>query len=150
MSKKIIILIIIILSVSVFLFFRMDDLFFQDQKSFIQISGQKIEVTIRDDDIERQQGLSGKDSLCNDCGMLFIFEKARNYPFWMKEMKFDLDMLWIRGDKIVKIKENIPYQRGEGEVVNPEIIADKVLEINAGQSAKWEIKEGDKVIFYLK
>lgn len=59
-------------------------------------------VLIADTPASRQQGLSGKDSLPPNTGMLFIFDTPGTYGFWMKEMKFDLDLVWIN-DKMVVI-----------------------------------------------
>jgi len=147
MKKNILVIItfLIIIIVAGFLVERINK-----QNNFIKINEKKIRVEIMQTDVDRARGLSGRENLCADCGMLFVFGKAENYPFWMKEMKFELDMLWIMGDKVVKIKENIPYQKGEGEVVDPGTMANKVLEIQAGKSEEWGIKEGDRIDFNLK
>lgn len=52
-------------------------------------------VTIADTEEERAQGLSGVVSLKADEGMLFMFPKADYYGFWMKDMHFPLDFVWI-------------------------------------------------------
>ena len=46
------------------------------------------------------QGLSERQSLAEDKGMLFLFEKPDHYAFWMKGMEFPLDIIFINGDKI--------------------------------------------------
>ena len=44
------------------------------------------------------KGLSGRDNLADDEGMFFVFEKSDIYPFWMKDMKFAIDIIWIMED----------------------------------------------------
>jgi len=40
-------------------------------------------------------------------GMLFIFEKKDTHSFWMKDMKFSIDIIWLNENKeVVFIKEN--------------------------------------------
>lgn len=147
--KKITILLIafIFIIVAVVWLFQKNIFIQNSQKSFIRVNAHTIEVEIAEKQAAREIGLSGKGELCSECGMLFVFEKANVYPFWMKEMKFNLDIIWISGDRIVKIAENVPYRKGMGEVVDPKVLADKVLEINAGKSKEWELKEGDEIIF---
>lgn len=61
----------------------------------ISIGGDIIYVEIADNVFERQQGLMYREELCNDCGMLFIFEKEDYYSFWMKNTLIPLDMIFI-------------------------------------------------------
>lgn len=94
---------------------------------------------------ERKKGLSGKNSICDNCGMLFIFEKPEEYSFWMKDMKFSIDIIWIMNEKIVYIAQNIPYNYKES--ISPDVLADKVLEINGGISKKLSLRIGDELDF---
>lgn len=95
---------------------------------------------------ERSQGLSGRKNLCENCSMLFLFEERGLYSFWMKEMNFDLDMIWIDKNVIVDIAKNISRKK-ESEIIEPNYEVDKVLEINAGLADKWGMKIGDKIEF---
>jgi uncharacterized protein len=113
----------------------------------VQINGKKLSVEIAATPEKRALGLSGRESLCPDCAMLFIFEKPGAYSFWMKDMQFNLDIIWISGNEIVGISKNVSYERGTSEVVSPPAPVDKVLEINAGTSASLNLKAGDKVEF---
>jgi len=63
--------------------------------NYVVLDGHKISVEIADSPIERQQGLMYRESLCDDCGMLFIFEMEANYSFWMKNTLIPLDMVFI-------------------------------------------------------
>ncbi|MCX8009506.1 MAG: DUF192 domain-containing protein, partial [Patescibacteria group bacterium] len=78
---------------------------------------------------KRTRGLSGRDFLPENKGMLFIFEKPDYYTFWMKEMKFPLDFIWIRGDEIVEITENVkPEDYQPPKFFTSKEKVDKVLE----------------------
>ncbi len=111
----------------------------------IQINGKNFSAEIAATPEKRALGLSGRRELCQDCAMLFIFEKSGNFSFWMKDMLFDLDIIWIAGDEIASINKNVFHERGSAEVVHPRIPVDKVLEINAGISDQLNLKVGDKV-----
>lgn len=98
----------------------------------------------------RAKGLGGRDSLDPDSGMLFVFEKPGKYQFWMKGMKFPLDLIYIREAKVVDILEKVPPpQPGQTEAslarYQPVTDVDMVLEVNAGFVASHTIKVGDKV-----
>lgn len=95
---------------------------------------------------ERSQGLSGREELCENCAILFIFNEKGLHSFWMKEMNFDLDMIWIDENEVVHIAKNASHKK-ELEIIKPEREANKVLEINAGLSDKFGIKVGDKMEF---
>ncbi len=97
---------------------------------------------------EKQIGLSKENSLAQDQGMLFIFEKPDYYSFWMKNMKFPLDILFIRDNTVVTIFTDVQTPLPTDEtlpVYTPEEPADKVLEVNAGSIEKYHIKKGDEV-----
>lgn len=142
MAKKIILTLFLILFGILCLW-----LFFRDKNSqdFVEINNHKFSVEIADTAEKRSRGLGGRENLCSDCGMLFVFPEAGDYSFWMKDMKFPLDIIWIDGNQVVYITKNItPDYIG---TISPGAPADKVLEINAGLSDKYRIQEGDLLIF---
>jgi len=97
---------------------------------------------------EKEIGLSKYKNLSKDMGMLFSFEKADYYSFWMKQMKFPIDIIFIRDGKIVTIYKNVNPPKSESEgllIYKPKEPSNMVLEINAGLSEKYKLKEGDKV-----
>jgi uncharacterized membrane protein (UPF0127 family) len=89
-------------------------------------------------------GLGQRDSLCSNCGMLFEFKGEKPRSFWMKGMRFPLDIIWILDKKIVHLEKNIAYD--STETFYPKKNADAVLEVNAGFSDSYNFKEGT----YLK
>lgn len=114
---------------------------------YVKISGQNIKVDLALTPAEQTQGLSGRSSLDNNTGMLFIFEYPGNYPFWMKDMNFAIDIIWLDENmKVIYIKkdarpEDYPATYG------PDGDAKYVLEVASGFSEKNNLKEGDKVEF---
>ena len=67
-----------------------------------------VRVEIRDDTNGRNLGLSGRSSLAENEGMLFIFDTPAVYEFWMKDMNFPLDFIWINNGLVVDLSEHIP------------------------------------------
>lgn len=99
---------------------------------------------------DREIGLTKYNSLQKDQGMYFIFETPNYYAFWMKGMKFPIDILFLNSGTVVDIKDSIP-PADANDNNPPRYIpiqtADSVLEISAGLSKKYGISVGDKVTF---
>ena len=97
---------------------------------------------------EKIQGLSGRKNLPPAHGMLFLYDHKEQYPFWMNDMYIPLDFIWFDGNKVVDVTQNVsPEQSVPLPVITPIVPADKVLEVNAGEAAKYQIKVGDAVVF---
>lgn len=96
---------------------------------------------------ERGRGLSGQEGLLEDSGMLFIFPTQDRHTFWMKDMRFPLDIIWINEEfKIVDIVIDASEKEPD-KVYAPKENALFVLEVNAGFTKKFSIKIGDEVVF---
>jgi len=112
----------------------------------VEIDGKKFKVEILKHNWELERGLSGREKLKNDTGVLFIFKEESKYPFWMKDMKFPIDIIWINDSKIVYIKHNVPIPITQNiPTFAPDVSARYVLEINAGLSEKYGFQIGDGV-----
>jgi len=112
----------------------------------VKIGEAVFRVEIAGNFASRAQGLSGRPSLEGDEGMLFIFPAPGTYGFWMQGMRFPLDIIWIRGDRVVGFAENAPVPTGaDPPTFLPPEPVDRVLEINAGLVAARGIKIGDKI-----
>ena len=123
----------------------------QSSQKTVTVNNNEISVEIANTEAQRSKGLSQRESLANDHGMLFVFTaKDIKPPFWMKGMKIPIDIIWINDSEIVQIDDNIqPPDKTtpESELVlflpmNP---IDYVLEVPAGYSEKSNIKVGDKI-----
>ena len=124
--------------------------FFMPQSSAtntIFINGAKIEVELADTPQKRTKGLSVRESLGQNEGMLFIFEKSDYYSFWMKDMNFALDIIWIGEDKKIAdiIKNAIP--ESYPKTFSPREPAKYVLEVNAGYADEYKIEIGNEIVF---
>ena len=114
----------------------------------LTIDGAVFDVEIASTTMEQARGLSNRPSLGANQGMLFIFSTPGTQSFWMKDMNFPLDMIWIGGNTVVGFSQNDP---AEPNVASPSNIyfspsnTDKVLEVNAGTVAKYNIQVGDSV-----
>ena len=104
-----------------------------------------LEVVSKPEDLER--GLMYRSSLAPDHGMLFVFTSDDKQQFWMKNMHFSLDILWINSEgRIVYIGENIPACLADPcPVYSPGEAARYVLELNSGYTAAHHWKVGDKL-----
>ncbi|MCK4744598.1 DUF192 domain-containing protein [Candidatus Parcubacteria bacterium] len=123
----------------------------KEQDYYLKIKEQNIKVELAETEQERIKGLSGRENLCDNCGILFIFNKEDFHSFWMKEMKFPIDIIWINNDKIVQITKNADLPQAKNiPTYTPKQKASKVLEVNAGFCEKHNIKVGDKVLFLWK
>ena len=112
-----------------------------------RINNRTFNLYIAKSDKDRQIGLSKYNKIADNWGMVFQFGKADYYPFWMKEMKFPIDIIYVKDGKIVTIHQNVnPPQENQGlTIYNPESPADTVIEVNAGLSKKYNLKTGDRV-----
>jgi len=77
-------------------------------------------------------------------GMIFVFDKPDFYYFWMKDMKFPLDFIFIKNNEVVDLLENIAPETYPKSFTS-KVKADKVIELNAGEIKKSGIKIGDKL-----
>jgi uncharacterized membrane protein (UPF0127 family) len=113
----------------------------------IKVGSTRVKVEKAISPWEKARGLSGRSSLETNTGMLFVYAYPAKHAFWMNEMNFDLDFIFISGDKVVDIKENVPAPKaGESPVtIIPADPGDKILEVNAGFVAKHQLKIGDRV-----
>lgn len=112
----------------------------------IAIGSALIEVEIADTDAERELGLSNRSSLRAGTGMLFIFDPAKKVGFWMKDMRFSIDMIFARKDgtivNIARVVTPDSYPKifpSLGEVRY-------VLEVPAGYSDIVGIAVGQKIV----
>jgi uncharacterized protein len=94
-----------------------------------------------------EKGLSHRESMPEDHGMLFVLDASQEHAFWMKEMRFPLDIIFIGGDmKITEILENLQTCE-QCPVYFPKKQPAYALEINAGRAAKNRLSVDDTMAF---
>ncbi|MBP6857738.1 MAG: DUF192 domain-containing protein [Candidatus Pacebacteria bacterium] len=113
----------------------------------ISISGVKIPVTIADTDEQREQGLSNTQYLEPNTGKLFVFNNPGDYGFWMKDMNYPIDIIWIdKNTKIIGISKDLRPETYP-EIFYPPSEVVYVLEVNAGFSTANDIFENQFILF---
>ncbi|OGE70993.1 hypothetical protein A2617_00200 [Candidatus Daviesbacteria bacterium RIFOXYD1_FULL_41_10] len=123
-------------------------------KTQIQIAGATVDVEVADTPSKRSRGLSGRASLLPNSGMIFAFPEEKKYQFWMKGMKFPIDMIFIRKGVVVDILRNVPILEPNTPDQNlplysPVAPIDMLLEVTAGFTDAQNVRVGDSV-FLIK
>ena len=114
----------------------------------ISINDVKVNIEVAKTDTEKQKGLGGRNTLVDNSGMIFVFNREKP-TFWMKDTLIPLDIIWISDGKIVGINKNVATELGKTDpeltrYPSPQII-DYVLEVNAGFSDKNKITIGQSL-----
>lgn len=118
--------------------------------SYVTIGETKIEVEIANTKELRAKGLSETMSLNKKTGMLFIFEEEGIYPFWMKRMRFPIDIIWIdKNLQIVDITKNAT-PKSYPKTFSPKKPSKYVLEINTGLLNQYDINIADYLSLNIK
>lgn len=112
----------------------------------VAIGKETYTLFIANNEIKRQKGLSNIKTMRDNEGMLFIFEKPDYYHFWMKDMKFPLDLIFINGDKVVDVIKNIQPESYPHTITATEK-ANKVIELNAGEIDKSSLQKETNITF---
>lgn len=121
-----------------------------EDKIILRIGEHELQVEAADTDAERTLGLSGRNELSEDRGLLFVFPTSGNHGIWMKDMNFPIDIIWLDEDKkVVHIErevrpETFPY------VFYPKAPAKYVLEVANTSSFDLGIDIGAQAFFNLE
>ncbi len=104
----------------------------------------ELKVEIADDEEEKEKGLMNRDSLCENCGMLFVYEEDVHNGFWMKDTYISLSIAFISEDGTIN---EIQYmQPRTQETHKPNKPYRYALEVNQGYFSERDIKAGDTVV----
>ncbi|KKR91676.1 MAG: hypothetical protein UW69_C0045G0012 [Microgenomates group bacterium GW2011_GWA2_44_7] len=116
------------------------------ETSVVRVGQKVIEVEVARTQQEHERGLSKRMKLPPENGMFFVFTDRGQYSFWMKDMMFPLDFIWIDGDKVVEITQDVPFPETGKNIttVTPAMPIDKVIEVNGGFINSANIHIGDK------
>ena len=136
---------LLLLALLVLLLAKLGFSYLNDQT--VTINDYRINTVTVDNSVDRAKGLSAKNKLANNEGMLFIFDTPDYYCFWMKDMKFSIDMIWLNDQrKVVSIQENV-LPESYPKSFCPTQPAKYVLEVQAGKSKEWQISLGNQANF---
>lgn len=125
---------------------------FSYEKKTVKISDITVTALVADTPAKQALGLGKRDSLSEGSGMLFPFKRKSKSPFWMKDMLMPIDIIWISDGKVVKIDQDVPFFPPDTPdyklpLYFPPEPVDYVLEVSAGFSKKFGIKQADPVSF---
>lgn len=109
------------------------------------INGHRFIAELAETDAQREQGLSGRKSLGSDKAMVFLMDQDRQHCFWMKDMNFNIDIVWVdETDKITAIETNVAPNSYPKQFCHN---GKTVVELRANAVAKYSIKVGDTAKF---
>lgn len=117
-------------------------------KKTIIIAESPLVIEVADTEEKRIKGLSGRESLPPDTGMLFIFQEKQKHNFWMKDMNFDIDIVWFNeyGEVVYFVEKASP--ESYPKLLGPTQESRFVLEVPAGYIREKGLKLGDKIDLY--
>jgi uncharacterized membrane protein (UPF0127 family) len=130
---------IVIAAASIFITFH--------NKRQVQLGGQLLSAQVANTTESRTRGLSNTDPLKSNEAMLFIFDQSSRWKIWMKDMRYNIDIVWLNEQKIVvhivsqATPESYPQEFG------PDSPAKYVLELPAGFAKEHNVTEGSAASF---
>ncbi len=109
-----------------------------------KIGNNDYQLEVVNNGAERALGLSGRQSLAQDSGMLFVFGEVSKRCMWMKDMNFALDILWLdESGRIVAIEENVTPDTYPNSFCHDN--SKYVVELNTGDVRNYNISIGQIV-----
>lgn len=101
---------------------------------YVVIGGKTITAEVARTPDEMQRGLMLRESLCSECGMLFVFNEGGYYSFWMKNTLIPLDIIFIDANlTVVDIFHAVPCASEPCQTYTPSREALYVLEVNGNK-----------------
>lgn len=114
------------------------------------IGNKEFKLEVARVDADREKGLSERDGVAENSGMLFIFDAPGDWRMWMVQMRFPIDIAWLdSGKKIIKIKHNATPAEYP-EVYKADTPSLYVVEVPAGTFNTLGVREGDSIEFISK
>ncbi|MDO8669322.1 MAG: DUF192 domain-containing protein [Candidatus Buchananbacteria bacterium] len=126
-------------------FFSLKPLSFKDKK--VIIAGQEINVKIARTPSEQSLGLGKTKTLAENNGLFFVYNNYVIPSYWMKDMEFPIDIIWIKDNMVMGYEKDLKPQGNNANlpIYQPKTFINYVLEVNAGFADKHGLKIGDRV-----
>ena len=119
----------------------------------VEIGEARLFLDVADTPLLRARGLSGREAMDENSGMLFIFPSSGPHTFWMKDMLIPIDIVWISGDKVLGVLTAEPAPTGTPDDklprFNPPGPVDLVIELRARRASELGIRAGQSVKILL-
>lgn len=112
------------------------------------LGGHTLQLELATTPGSRRCGLSRRDGLAWDRGMLFLFPEARRAAFWMRDTRIPLSLAFLdRDGRILAIEQMAPDAPGRVEPVRYQapVAVSWVVELNAGWFAAHDVGVGDRL-----
>ena len=115
-------------------------------EAWVEIESKRVAVELAETVAEQSKGLGDRDELAWGRGMYFPYAQPAFYSFWMRGMRFPIDIVWIRQGRIVDLHSDVPFEPdGNGPTLRPREAVDAVLEVPAGYAAASGWRIGNRV-----
>lgn len=116
----------------------------------IRIGQSVIVAEVAESPSDQRRGLGFRDQLEAKRGMLFVYNKPGVRSFWMKGMRFAIDIIWLRQGKIVLIEKNVQpptifTKDSHLKTYGRAVLSDMVLEMSAGFSDQIKLTSGQHI-----
>ena len=111
----------------------------------VTLGGVTLQAAYAQTEAAREQGLSDTPSLGANQGMLFFYDAPQVPLFWMKDMHYPLDMIWIAANGTVADVTADALVQDFPKTYSPKVAVQYVLEVNAGFAAQHGIAAGTPV-----
>ncbi len=116
----------------------------------VRVGNAELTATVASAPETQMRGVSVLSGLAEDRGMLFVFAEPRELTFWMKDVTFPIDIMWIRDERVVDVTANVPVappHTPDQQLprYSPKEPADQVLETAAGWTGRHGVNVGDRV-----
>jgi hypothetical protein len=116
-------------------------------KKNVRLGNSLFRLEVADTFALHERGLSYRQSLAPQTGMLFTFNAPDMYYFWMKDMNFPIDIIWLdQNKKVVHIEHSLSPSTYPGSF-GPDTPTQYVVEIPAGEAKQANVVIGDTVNF---
>lgn len=111
----------------------------------LHLAGHEYSLEVANNSAERTKGLSGRDGLGQQSGMLFAYDVTAKRCFWMKDMRFSIDIVWVDPQqKITHIQSRVaPSSYPQTYCAD----ARYVIELPAGTAERHDLRVGRRLTF---
>jgi uncharacterized membrane protein (UPF0127 family) len=114
----------------------------------LHVAGRTYQLDVATTEMQQEKGLGDRDTMPINHGMLFTYKTPGRYCYWMKGMRFPLDIIWFNAQKrVVKIEQNLQPNTYPKTYCPADKNIQYVIELNAGQAAEAHLQLDQQVKF---
>jgi len=146
-GRKVLAVMLCILFVCAVVFFFAVKVVGRQSETTLRVNGRTFSLEVAGTPAAQELGLGKRASLPKNQGMLFVFSRPAVECFWMKDMHFPLDMIWLDANKtVVHVEQNVSPATYPSTFC-PAATSEYVIELNAGSSRSAGIRDGEILRF---